>query len=280
MSEQVLIRVVDWDTLYENNRTKDVKKTSWVPVRNTMDNSGYVELLDHVNGPSHFAVWIAILQIASRCKVRGVLSRDGRNHDPESLARISRIPQPVFEEAIPRLLSIGWISTDVVSNESDNKTAQIGTPRDARTRASVLFSSVLSSTSNTEEIEVYKSPENSFSSAESTVLEVCQRIHERHPKLRRCSLSEVQRSINSILSKHSARDRLPLLRKIDESHAAHCQTEKWIEDGGKYAKGLDNWLAPTMRRWEADPPESDQRRIPTKAERSLIDASNMFERME
>ena len=50
------------------------------------------------------------MQIASRCHTRGTLTRDnGRPHTAESLARISRIPVVIFEEALPRLLRIGWL---------------------------------------------------------------------------------------------------------------------------------------------------------------------------
>jgi len=39
-----------------------------------------------------------------------MLTRDnGRPHTAESLARISRIPVVIFEEALPRLLRIGWL---------------------------------------------------------------------------------------------------------------------------------------------------------------------------
>lgn len=90
----------------------------WVPIPNRMDGDGYTELLDHANGAAHFGAWIAMIQIASRCETRGTLLRDGaRPHDAISMARISRIPKEAFTEALPRLLSIGWIELFDLDNQ-------------------------------------------------------------------------------------------------------------------------------------------------------------------
>jgi hypothetical protein len=103
-------RIRDWTSLYENNRTRELKRLDWVPVPNRMDGDGYTELLDHPAGVSHLGAWLALVQIASRCDPRGTLMRDrGKAHDFRSLSRISRIPAETFEEAIPRFLDIGWL---------------------------------------------------------------------------------------------------------------------------------------------------------------------------
>ncbi len=108
--QTLLLRVRDWDAHYENNRTRGYKRLGWVPIPNRHDGDAYTELADHPNGAAHLGAWIAIVQVASRCEPRGVLLRDGgRPHDAASLARITRLPVEVFNEAIPRLLSIGWL---------------------------------------------------------------------------------------------------------------------------------------------------------------------------
>lgn len=126
-----VLRITDWETHFENNRTRELKNLDWVPVPNKMDGDGYTELVEHENGAAHYGAWHAILKIASRCYPRGVLLRDGsaaseesrttlrygrtllregaKPHSAHSLARISRLPLSVFEEAIPRLISIGWL---------------------------------------------------------------------------------------------------------------------------------------------------------------------------
>lgn len=105
-----MLQIKDWDKHFENNRTRELKFMAWVPLPNKMDGDGYTELLDHPNGPSHYAAWTACVLVASKCDPRGTLVREGRKpHDTASLARITRIPQSVYEEAIPRLIEIGWL---------------------------------------------------------------------------------------------------------------------------------------------------------------------------
>lgn len=99
------LRVRDWDSLYENHRSRELKKLEYVPVKNKMDGDGYSFLLEHKNGAAHLGAWVAILQIASRCKDRGLLvGSDGCPYDTAALSRISRIPKKIFDEVIPRLI--------------------------------------------------------------------------------------------------------------------------------------------------------------------------------
>lgn len=109
-------RVRNWDDHFENNRTRELKRMDWVPMPNRMDGDGYTELLDHENGASHFAAWVAIVEIASRCDIRGTLMRKaGTPHDFASLSRLSRMPDQIFREALPRLIKIGWVEEITVS---------------------------------------------------------------------------------------------------------------------------------------------------------------------
>ena len=105
-----MLVIANWDEIYENNRTRDMKDMKWVPVPNTHDGDGYTELLDHEDGAAHFAAWVVMLQLASRCGMRGTLLRDnGRAYDSASISRRTRIPRGVIDQAIPRLLLIGWL---------------------------------------------------------------------------------------------------------------------------------------------------------------------------
>lgn len=104
------LQITDWDKHYENNRTRDLKQMTWVPMPVKHDGDGYTELLDHPNGAAHFGAWCALVQVAARCGTRGTLLRGGgMAHDPGSLARMTRIPEKVWLEVLPRLVSIGWI---------------------------------------------------------------------------------------------------------------------------------------------------------------------------
>jgi len=103
-------RIIGWEKNFENNRTRELKILSWIPVPNKQDGDGYTELMDHKDGASHFGCWHAILQVASKCDPRGTLLRDSkRAHDLASLSRITRISEKVLKAAIERLIIIGWI---------------------------------------------------------------------------------------------------------------------------------------------------------------------------
>lgn len=103
-------RIRDWDKNFENNRTRELKRLTFVCVPNKHDGDGYTELLDHPNGAAHLGAWLALVQVASKCDERGTLLRGAQKpHDMSSLARITRIPKEVFVEAMPRLIEIGWI---------------------------------------------------------------------------------------------------------------------------------------------------------------------------
>lgn len=129
----MLYSITDWNRIYENHQTRVLKRVNWVPVRNQMDDEGYLTLVDHPDGPIHFAAWIALLEIASRCPTRGTLARsDGTALTPRSLAVISRLPAGIFEAALPRLVSIGWISQ---SNEQHGASTQESRDETRQSRA-------------------------------------------------------------------------------------------------------------------------------------------------
>lgn len=103
-----MLRIADWENNFENASSRKLKRLDWVPLPNRMDGAGYTALVDHPNGAAHLGAWIAIVEIASRQTVRGTLP-DGVGGICRCLGRISRLPGGIFEEAIPRLLEIGWL---------------------------------------------------------------------------------------------------------------------------------------------------------------------------
>src|SRR5687768_15888859 len=70
-----VLRIRDWSETYENSRSREIKNLSYVCMPNSHDGSGYAAVLDHEHGPCHFGAWCAIVQVASKCKPRGVLVR-------------------------------------------------------------------------------------------------------------------------------------------------------------------------------------------------------------
>lgn len=114
-------RIRDWAKHYENNRTRELKRMDWVPMPNKMDGLGYNTLVSHANGAAHLGVWLAVVEIASRCDVRGTLVRGGVVLTPQMLSGISRLPVEIIQETIERLCSpeIGWLEVVAESIECE-----------------------------------------------------------------------------------------------------------------------------------------------------------------
>ena len=120
-------RIRNWDRNFENNRTRELKNMTFVPIPNDLGSDGYVELVSHQDGPGHFAVWITLVQIASKCDPRGTLLRSNRHpHAQASLARISRLPEPLVSTAIKRLLTIGWLEVVSLDDATGSTTSHLG----------------------------------------------------------------------------------------------------------------------------------------------------------
>lgn len=85
-----LYKIANWSELYENHRSRILKRLLWIPISTQMDGDGYTELLMHPDGIAHFGCWILLLEIAARCDPRGTLMRsNGKPHDPDSIVRVS-----------------------------------------------------------------------------------------------------------------------------------------------------------------------------------------------
>ena len=105
-----MIRVTNWDELYETHESRKLKNLHWVPIKNHTDGFGHAKLiLDHPNGSAHFAAWVGILMVASRCNPRGTLvSSGGVALAPSDIKRMTGLDLP-FTEAIQRLIELGWL---------------------------------------------------------------------------------------------------------------------------------------------------------------------------
>lgn len=108
----------------------------WVPMPNKHDGDGFTDLMDHANGMAHYGAWALIAQVAAKCDPRGTLLRDYRTrvrdgaesikaYDFESLARVTRGSVKVFEEAIPRLISIGWLEIVTISPDGSSELSRM-----------------------------------------------------------------------------------------------------------------------------------------------------------
>lgn len=126
-----IYRIADWNKLYENNRSRLVRDLTWVPVPNSHDGESYARIMTRKDAAEVFAVWILLLQVASRCNPRGVLVRsNGQPLDPEAFSLKTRAPSAWFQKAIPVLMNVGWIEC--------NELADIDTALDCHPTDAVL----------------------------------------------------------------------------------------------------------------------------------------------
>ena len=111
-----LYKIRDWAIHFENNRTREMKNMSWIPVPNKHDGDGYTTLVSRENGAALLGAWLVILQVASRCEIRGTLLRSGKTpHDSRSLARITRLPMEIISEALKVCSTeLDWIEIEVL----------------------------------------------------------------------------------------------------------------------------------------------------------------------
>lgn len=109
--EHKTYRIKDWDRHFEKAQTRKCRTMTWVAIPNRQDGSGYRRVMAHKDAVDLFAAWNAILQIASKMPVRGVLYKDGRSLIPEDLAIASGLPEAIFVLAFRVLTDprIGWI---------------------------------------------------------------------------------------------------------------------------------------------------------------------------
>jgi hypothetical protein len=116
-SPKVFYRIRDWDKLFENNRSREIKHLEWVAFPNPMLLAGgeaFAELMNHEDGAAHFGVWCACVFLASRSQVRGTLVRSSTagTCEPMSQASIAltcRIPAAKVRDACGRLVELGWL---------------------------------------------------------------------------------------------------------------------------------------------------------------------------
>jgi hypothetical protein len=108
-----MLHITGWDTLYENAASRRYSRLNHVFLPNRFDGSKYAELITGENGIQRYAARVALLAIASKngpYGQRGYIARsDGRPHTTASLSLITRIPQAVYDDAIPALTVLGWL---------------------------------------------------------------------------------------------------------------------------------------------------------------------------
>lgn len=111
-----MYRIKNWEKHFEISQSKRVEGAlSWVPVPTKHDSLPFRRIMAMDDGPAIFGAWVLILQVAAKCKVRGMLgelSEDGPvEFGPGELAMMTGCPSLIFSRALEVLTSkgVGWI---------------------------------------------------------------------------------------------------------------------------------------------------------------------------
>ena len=65
------LSIKNWDKIYENNRTRELKGLRWIPIPIKLAGDGYTNILDKPNGEALFGAWIACVEVAGTCVPKG-----------------------------------------------------------------------------------------------------------------------------------------------------------------------------------------------------------------
>lgn len=124
----VVYKIKGWDETWENSYSRKLKRLDWVKLPVNLTGSGYLELMEREDGAAIFGTWCALAQVAAGCDPRGHFVRSsGVAHDVASLSRITRIPAELVQDALSRLIAIGWIECgDAVQIEESANTFEQG----------------------------------------------------------------------------------------------------------------------------------------------------------
>jgi len=104
--------IKDWDTVFEDHRSREVVRLAFLHAR-VLDrkSDAYAMLVAQEGGIEAYGVFWALVLVAARCPVRGVLADDKGVLTPLRMSIKAGIPLAPVERAIPMLSApeIGWL---------------------------------------------------------------------------------------------------------------------------------------------------------------------------
>ena len=112
-----LYRIANWAKHFENNRSKAVENTRWVPMPNRHDGENFTRIMRSKQGATVYAAWVLMVQVASKCEPRGTLAKtSGTPHDPVSLSLKTGAPESWFITALEFLeKETDWLDVQEVA---------------------------------------------------------------------------------------------------------------------------------------------------------------------
>lgn len=123
-------RIKNWNEIYEINRTREIKKMSWLPVPIKLDGDGYTLIMSDPDGANIFGAWIAMLEVAAHCEPRGTLIRGaGIPHDAAGISRVTRIPEKIVKKMLEFCYKkCNWLEIIEIETACDNPAGTCDNP--------------------------------------------------------------------------------------------------------------------------------------------------------
>lgn len=116
--------IKDWNTVFENRRSRVVDCLKWVQWPVQRDSESYRRLMSSTSGMIAYSVFAALVRIAAHCPTRGVLFDDKGDITPERVALRIGSPLEAIRDSMQLLASkdIAWIvETDGARTARDGR---------------------------------------------------------------------------------------------------------------------------------------------------------------
>jgi len=127
-----LIRVKNWDKIYENNKTRILKNLDRIQIPINWGSDGYLDMMEREDGSALFGAWIALIQVAAKCNKRGTLVRsNGLPHTQETISRLTRIPVETIKNMLDFSVNVSkWL--EIMEMAVDGQQSGIEVPDEAQ----------------------------------------------------------------------------------------------------------------------------------------------------
>lgn len=124
---QTIYSIRRWDEIFENSQSRQHRRLSWVPVPNKHDGKSYRRLIARENGLALYGAWCLMVQVASKCPVRGVLADEDGPLDAEDLAAKTGGSAQLFAEAFELLSQpkLGWLTVVTPTAEQQHANSAV-----------------------------------------------------------------------------------------------------------------------------------------------------------
>lgn len=118
-----VLRVKDWNNCFENASSRKLKSPlPWVAVPTKHDGKGYRKLMRHESGAAFYGVWILLVAVAAKSKVRGYLVDDDGPLSDEDISIKTDAPSGLIGQTIAHLVDVigwmEWVEVDSISSLS------------------------------------------------------------------------------------------------------------------------------------------------------------------